>query len=153
MVRRQAASGEGMNKFLQGKPALLVARILLALVFLTAGFAKLYSPVDFSDVLASYRILPLALISFVAVSLPLFEILCGLAVLTGFYGRAGALGMVLMLAVFLLAAFSAMLRGLSVNCGCFGDMSWLESNTRLALLRDFTLFFLSAFLYWRFSQK
>jgi uncharacterized membrane protein YphA (DoxX/SURF4 family) len=60
------------------------------------------------------------LIAPLAVMLPYWEILLGALVIVGLFTRAAAWIAVLLLALFDLAIASAVVRGMSVSCGCFG---------------------------------
>ena len=123
-----------------------IGRILLAMVFIYAGIAKINSPQDFADKIAGYQILPAALINLLAMGLPLFELACGLFVLSGFYVRIGALGMLGLLSIFMGALVIALVRGLSVDCGCFGPDGGLETPW-MALWRDTILLVLAGVSY------
>jgi len=123
-----------------------IARLILGVAFLYAAIIKIAAPLDFADSIAAFQILPTALINIIALGLPWFELACSLMVLTGFHLRAGALGLVAMLTVFTIAIASALLRGLSIDCGCFGSHSWLDSNPWIALLRDVIFLTLALFL-------
>jgi hypothetical protein len=48
----------------------------------------------------------------------------------------GLLSIIGMLVLFLAALLVAVLRGLPVECGCFGAHSWLDANPWVALVRD-----------------
>jgi len=59
--------------------------------------------------------------------LPWLELVCGLSLLTGFWPES-TLGVILLLmAVFLAATGQAWVRGLEIDCGCFGTA--IEKNT------------------------
>ena len=66
--------------------------------------------------------------------------------------RIGALGILGMLSVFAGALGVALLRGLSIDCGCFGAHSWLDMNLWMALFRDLILLALAGVVY-RFGQR
>ncbi len=124
-----------------------MGRLILGIVFIYAAMVKIGSPQEFADSIAAYQILPFPVINPVALGLPLFEFACGLLVLTGFYFRIGVLGILAMLAVFIAALELALLRGLSVSCGCFGAHSWLDSDPWVVLIRDLILLGIAVFLY------
>lgn len=124
-----------------------VGRLLLGLVFVYAAAIKIVSPQDFADSIASYQLLPFSAINVLALGLPLFELGCGLMILTGYFSRTGLFGIVAMLALFMVALIISLLRGLSIDCGCFGVHSWLDFNPWLSLLRDAILLGLASFLY------
>jgi putative oxidoreductase len=122
-------------------------RLILGGVFMYAALVKIGSPQEFADSIAAYRILPFSVINLLALGLPLFEFTCGLLVLTGFFFRVGVLGILGLLAVFITAFAFTLLRGLSVDCGCFGTHSWFDSNPWIVLIRDGLLLGISVLLY------
>ena len=124
-----------------------LGRLLLGLVFIYAAALKMASPQEFADSIAAYQILPFTVINLAALALPLFELSCGLLVLTGFFLRVGLLGLLGLLVVFAAATIAALLRGLSVDCGCFGPHSWFDTAPWVVLLRDGILLAITAFLY------
>ena len=124
-----------------------ICRALLGLVFVYAAITKLSTPQDFADSIAAYQLLPLSVINLIAWSLPLFELSCGLFILTGFYFRIATLGILLMLVVFMTAIVMALIRGLPINCGCFGSLLGLDTNPWLALIRDAILLILATVTY------
>jgi putative oxidoreductase len=126
---------------------LWVGRLFLGFVFIYAAVIKIVSPQDFADSIAAYQILPFSIINVFAWGLPLFELSCGLLILNGRFGRTGLLGIVALLALFIAAFIIAFLRDHSINCGCFGASSWLDSNPWLSLLRDAILLGLALLLY------
>ena len=123
------------------------ARLILAAVFIYAAIIKIGSPLDFADSIAAYQLLPSAAINILSLGLPVFELTCGLLVLTGFFLRIGTMGMLAMLSVFTLAILTALVRGLDIDCGCFGSRTWLDSNPWVALIRDLILIGFSILVY------
>jgi len=124
-----------------------LGRLVLGTVFIYAALLKIASPREFADSIAAYQILPFSAINLLALGLPLFELACGLLVVTGFYFRVGLLGILALLAVFIIAFVLALLRGLSVDCGCFGAHSWFDASPAVVLVRDGLLFGMAALLY------
>jgi putative oxidoreductase len=135
-----------------GKWICWIGRFLLGAIFIYAALSKINSPQDFADTIAAYQVLPTAVINLLALGLPPFEFVCGLLVLSGFHIRIGALGILGMLVIFLGALFMALLRGLSIDCGCFGGHSWLDANPWVAFCRDLVLLVL-AYTVYRFGQQ
>jgi putative oxidoreductase len=119
--------------------AKLVVSIVLAAVFIYAGVDKIRDPAQFADSVAAFAILPNALVTPMALGLPLFEVLCGLMVLAPPSRRVGALALTLATAMFIVALVSALARGLTLDCGCFGagapsrPRMWVESILDVAL--------------------
>jgi putative oxidoreductase len=98
----------------------LVTRILLGGLFVFAGSIKLQSPQLFAFAIGAFKILPDHLIALSAFVVPWTEIIAGLCLITGFWGRAAALVIGGMLVVFLAGILSVIVRGLDVKCTCFG---------------------------------
>ena len=121
----------------------LAARVVLGVIFVVAGVSKVGHPDVFAAQIAGFRLLPAALIAPLAVSLPFLEILLGAYLILGLFTRTAAWVAVVLLAVFDLAIASAVIRGMSVSCGCFGPAdtsvtSWPE------VIRDFIFVALAA---------
>jgi putative oxidoreductase len=120
------------------RAAILAGRLGLAGLFLYAGALKLLDPTAFAQDLSHYRLLPEALSAPLAVGLPVLEVVAGLALLTPTYLRGGAALSALMLLAFSGAMAQAKLRGINLDCGCFGaaaqlQVSWSKVTLDLAL--------------------
>jgi uncharacterized membrane protein YphA (DoxX/SURF4 family) len=96
--------------------------LALAAVFIYAGVDKLRDPLQFADSIAAFVILPAAFVNLLALSLPPFEIACGVLLLWRPTRRVAALGVIVLSIMFFTALFSALLRGLTLDCGCFGTV-------------------------------
>lgn len=95
--------------------------ILVGAIFIYAGAVKVWDPLAFANDIAHYRILSWPLGIRLAFYLPWLEILCGLALILGRL-RTGAVAILLALTgVFIVASIAARLRGIDLNCGCFGS--------------------------------
>jgi putative oxidoreductase len=125
----------------------LLARLILGGAFVYAGILKIRSPLEFADNIAAYQLLPASMINVLALGLPFLEIVGGLSVLGGVLIRIGTLGILALLIVFIGAIVEALEKGLSIDCGCFGGHSGLESNLWVALGRNLVLLLLAAFIY------
>ena len=110
----------------------LAVSLAMAGIFIYAGIDKIRDPLQFADSIAAFGILPAVFISLMALALPPFEIACGLLLLWSPTRRVGALAIVLISVVFFSALLSALVRGLTLDCGCFGvgapsrPRMWLE---------------------------
>ena len=134
-------------------------RISLGGLFLYAGSAKIGSPQSFADSIASFRLLPVPLIDPAALGLPPLEILLGLWLISGWQRRQAAFSTLALTGFFLLALASALVRGIPVDCGCFGtggDPLLGSAHTGVAVARDAGLSAAAAFLYgfaWREKRE
>ena len=100
-------------------------RFLLALLiggaFIYAGVLKAWDPIKFAGDIQNFHILNWPLGMRVAFYLPWLEILCGLALITGWL-RTGAVGLLTgLMFIFIVATVAAKLRGIDLDCGCFGS--------------------------------
>jgi len=106
---------------LQNLFVVIGSRWILSAVFIYAGVVKLDSPQNFSDSIAAFAILPNTLVNLVALGLPPFEIVAGLAIITGVQRRPAIFGLTLLTVAFMIALGVAIARGIPVDCGCFGS--------------------------------
>lgn len=99
----------------------LVLRWYLGGVFLSACWHKLLYTESFALDVATYGILPLALVNPLAIILPWVELAAGLMLIAGWRARAGALLVVAMMLMFIVALLWALGSGLDIACGCFAS--------------------------------
>lgn len=99
----------------------LVCRWAVGLLFIVAGLLKVVDPGAFLRDVAGYRLVDGKVLVAVAFFLPFFEIVTGAALALGRLYRGAAFSAGAMAAAFLVALVQAWIRGLDINCGCFGD--------------------------------
>lgn len=104
----------------------LAARLYLGAVFLLACWHKIVEPGAFALDIATYQILPLALVNPMAIVLPWVELCAGLMLVVGFRTRAAALLVAGMMTVFTVAIVLAVHKGLDMSCGCFASQGAVE---------------------------
>ena len=110
-------------------------RILLGFVFLYASIGKILDPKSFTDNLIAYHLIDSpTLIKYLAVSLPWLEWLCGILLVLGVFVRSVSILTSVLLVVFVAIITSALARGLSIQCGCFGSPS--ETVGAFSIIRD-----------------
>lgn len=142
MVAGTNAGEPEMKLFDPSKPlyrwAELAIRIVIGAVFVYAGAVKITGQLDLADAIWSFRVLPRALVTPLALALPPFEILAGALLIAGF--RVGALAVAMATAIFSAAFASTLARGIAVDCGCFGAgaPATFASNL-LELVRDLAI--------------
>ena len=98
----------------------LIFRVILGIIFITAGLAKIADPARFLLTLRGFSIFPDTLERFLAVSVPWLELILGLCLLLGLLTRAATLLFALLSGGFTLAILSVIVRGIEIDCGCFG---------------------------------
>lgn len=117
--------------------AVIACRVVLGLLFLWAAATKLPDMNAFAQDVANYRLVPGALVPFVAASVVGIEIVAGLALLTGIAARAAAVVVSALLIAFIAFLAQALLRGIDLRCGCFGGdevASWWTVGRDLVML-------------------
>ncbi|MDP9169463.1 MAG: DoxX family membrane protein [Acidobacteriota bacterium] len=120
---------------------LLIGRLLLAGIFLYAGYAKLREPwANFAGSLYTFKLLPDDMLEPIAKTLPWCEVALGLALLSGVWLRWFALFASLVLIVFLSVLTRSYVMGIAADCGCFGSGEILGPKT---LMRDSTMLILA----------
>jgi rhodanese-related sulfurtransferase/uncharacterized membrane protein YphA (DoxX/SURF4 family) len=132
----------------------LLARWVMAGIFIYASADKILNPAAFALDITNYRILPDAWVSVAALVLPWLELLLGLCLLAGCWLPGAVLAVNGLLVVFFAALAFNLARGLDVHCGCFGSAArGAAMSTGSYLLRDAGFLALGVFLfyavYWR----
>ncbi|HSZ22823.1 MAG TPA: MauE/DoxX family redox-associated membrane protein [Candidatus Sulfotelmatobacter sp.] len=123
--------------------------LAVAAVFIYAGIDKIRDPLQFADSIAAFAILPAVLINLLAMGLPPFEIASGLLLIGPWTRRVGSLAVAVILVVFMIALSSALLRGLTLDCGCFGVGAPSRPRMWLELALDAVLLSGALFVYLR----
>ena len=139
------------DKFKVAQPWLtLLARLILGAVLLVAGALKVPNLPKSAMAVRAYEMLPIPIANFLGYTLPWIEIGLGLLLIVGVTVKiSGALGALTMLA-FIIAIAQAWARGLSIDCGCFGDGGQIDpEDTKYlsTIIRDLGLLGLGVFLY------
>ena len=106
-------------------------RVLLGLLLVVAGLAKIGAPQAFAGQIENFDALPIGWENLFAVTLPWVEVVAGLALGLGVQARSAAWLALGLLLVFDAAIVQAMARGLNIDCGCFGT----AAGTRVGLAK------------------
>ncbi|WP_325696311.1 MauE/DoxX family redox-associated membrane protein [Pseudonocardia sp.] len=125
-------------------------RLVLGGVWIVAGMSKI-SDLDGSvRAVRAYRILPEIAAQMVGAGLPAVELLLGALLLVGAGVRACAVVSAALMVVYMIGIGSAWVRGLQIDCGCFGGGGALAAGTRPTygweLTRDAALLALAVLL-------
>lgn len=105
-----------------------LCRIAVAVVMFAAGFPKLLDSQAFLEAIGNYQLIPDAALPLLAVVVPPIEIVAGAALVTGIGKRGAALVSFAMLGVFAIAISQAVLRGINIDCGCFGSAAAAQAS-------------------------
>jgi putative oxidoreductase len=130
---RRKAAWPDIRKFSR-----VLVRIALGGLFVFAGATKAYDPGTFAIEIQRYQIVPWVVDALASVYLPWLEMLAGALLLLKRFERGALLVITLLLLIFTLALASAMFRGLSIDCGCFGK-AFTATGTTVPLLRNLLL--------------
>ncbi|MEM1060011.1 MAG: MauE/DoxX family redox-associated membrane protein [Verrucomicrobiota bacterium] len=139
-----------MKRALSHPHMLLALRLVIGGLFVYAGGLKFLHPVAFADSIATYQLLPEALLHPVALLLPPLEIIAGAMLISGYRKRLATFTLVLLCLVFLVALGQGWARGLEIDCGCFGSESSSEQAALWAIGRDILFLLGLGWLYWKF---
>ncbi len=126
--------------------ALLVARLLLALVFVVAGVAKLADRSGSRQAIIDFGV-PATLAAPLGILLPLAELVVAGALiptLTAWWGAVGALGLLLL---FVVGIGANLARGRKPECHCFGQLHSAPAGWR-TLARNGALAAVAGFVVW-----
>lgn len=129
-----------------GHPWVLrLSRWGLAAVMLGAAIPKIMDPPGFAESIHAYRIVPMAWLGPVALTLPWLEAITALGLMAGLARRSAAVLILSLLAAFIGGLSLNLLRGNPVDCGCFGVSAVQKTreqrllDMKLEILRDLGL--------------
>ena len=134
-----------------------ICRLLVVGTFLLAAVPKLLDPVSFAKAIVNYRvILPLIGQSYVypaASFMPALEAIGALALLFNRWRRAGSAVCGTLLVVFVVLIAQAVIRGLNIDCGCFGSGAVSRALGQKVglekILENILSLAMCAFVWWR----
>ncbi|MGH3144350.1 MAG: MauE/DoxX family redox-associated membrane protein [Rubrobacter sp.] len=143
MAKEGQNRGSAARSILTGSYATLLSRIVLGGVFLSAGATKVFDPGSLAASIRTYELgVPEWFVTLSANSLPYIEVLLGLYLLAGLFTRISAWTTNALMLVFIVALVQGALRGLEIDCGCFGSAAgsagasnlWLDAARDVGLL-------------------
>jgi len=136
---------------LRNKVLIFVCSLIVGGLFIWAGILKIIDPLDFARNVSNYRILSPKLSLLVAITLPWIELLCGIFIIIGIWRRASALLISLLLIGFIALIGITIIRGISVDCGCFGTFS--RKADFMLMAQDLGMLLLSGTVFLKAKQK
>jgi putative oxidoreductase len=129
----------------------ILSRLALAAIFIYSAYAKLKAPwFVFAASIDSYRMLPPDATIWIAKTLPWFELALGVLLVIGYRVKWVAIACGVLLAGFWLSMLRAYLKGMDIDCGCFGPG---ERISILTLLRDSLMVILSGVTWWSARRR
>ena len=143
-----------LTQSIASRPVLRIGRLLLLLaiaaLFLFAAITKLVDPSAFAQQIANYQLTPWPATAGLSVFLPALELCVGIGLLLGRWESGALVWVAILLTLFSGALLSAIVRGLSIDCGCFGR-SIENTGTLWPLIRNLALLVVTGFLW--FSRR
>ncbi len=116
--------------------------LILSYVFVVASIHKLQNLGEFEKTLINYRLLPDNLVRTFVYSIPITELLCGIALLTPVGAPVAALFAAALLLVYIFAIAINLFRGRrTIDCGCGGSEQTQAISEWLILRNGVLLFF------------
>lgn len=97
----------------------LIVRCFVGIVFVLASLHKITDPAQFAKIIYGYGLFPGFSINLIAIVLPYFEFILGIALIVGFWPGSASLLLAGLLIMFILAVSINMIRGYEFDCGCF----------------------------------
>ena len=128
-----------MKKLLSNHVLQIGLRLLLGGMFLVAAFPKVMNPAAFAMAVRGYKIIPFAYSNLFAIAVSWAELFAAVMLILGILTRKSAAAIGMLLVVFIVAISTVMVRGMVVDCGCFGEKggsntSWLLIVRNVGLL-------------------
>jgi putative oxidoreductase len=112
MDERRALGGWGL---------VWAARLVVSLVFVAAAVPKLLDLPGFAADIANYRAFPAWSVNLLAGIVPMVELVGAASILTGWKRRGGAFVLAALTTGFIVLIASVIVRGIDLQCGCFGS--------------------------------
>ena len=134
-----------MKKFLENKYLLLLSRLIIGFIFVYAGMEKISDPEGFARAINNYKLIPFSLINIAALILPWIEVTLGLLLIFGITVKENAFIASTLLGIFIIAITVSLVRGLNIDCGCFGTVSGSKIGIQ-KLIENFLLILLALYI-------
>ena len=112
-----------MKTILANEYFLLFSRVFISIIFIFAGIEKIGDPSSFAESITNYKMFPEFLVNLFAVVIPWAELAVGILLLFGTAVKENTFILSVLLTFFVILIFVAVLRGLNIDCGCFGTIS------------------------------
>jgi len=123
---------------LTGRVLNLLLRLGIGGLFLYAAFPKVMNPAAFAIAVRGYKIVPFSLSNLAALAMSWGEVAAAVMLILGILTRKAAAAIFILLVVFIVAIATTLVRGMVVDCGCFGEgssaTSWLLVVRNVLLL-------------------
>lgn len=98
----------------------LLLRLILGGVLLAAGGLKIGHLQKSAMAVRAYEVLPISVANVIGYSLPWIEVGLAILLILGVFVKQSAMASGALMFIFIIGIAQAGLRGLSIDCGCFG---------------------------------
>ncbi|HEU4930286.1 MAG TPA: MauE/DoxX family redox-associated membrane protein [Candidatus Krumholzibacteria bacterium] len=128
-----------IGRIFTGRELNLILRLFLGGMFVYAAWDKVLEPSSFAMAVRGYKIIPFSLSNLFALCVSWAELVAGIMLILGVFPRKAAGAIAILLVMFIVAIITTLVRGMVVDCGCFGkeggsSTSWLLIVRNLLLL-------------------
>jgi putative oxidoreductase len=132
----------------------LLFKIILGMIFMMAAIPKIMDPAGFALDISHYDTFPKSTINIIAIILPWIEGLVALSLILSVLDGGGVILINMLMVSFLVLLGQAWVRGLDIDCGCFGKSGAGEAVSK-AFVRDIFFIFwgIALFFYMRKEKK
>ena len=124
---------------------------------MVAGGLKATDPYSSATSVRAYQVLPVHIANFLGFALPFAEVALGIFLIAGIWIRLVSVLSAILMVIFIVAIAQAWIRGISLDCGCFGKGGLRDSQElpiltyTLEISRDIALALVGGYLF-RFPQ-
>ena len=123
-------------------------RILLALVFMVAGFVKIADMAAFSESVGDFGLVPDWFVPHAAWLVVVSELIIGASLALNL--RGSLVGVLFLLGLFIGVLIYGIVLGLDIQCGCFGPGFHVSLQTQLLI--DTGLVILAGAVFWSYGS-
>jgi uncharacterized membrane protein YphA (DoxX/SURF4 family) len=109
-----------LTTLLTSRVFVFVLRIFLGAIFVYSSIHKIRNPAEFAFAIRGYELLPVAITNLFALLIAWSEVLAGIMLILGVMTRKAAGAILILLVMFTVAILTTMVKGLVIDCGCFG---------------------------------
>lgn len=113
---------------MKAKVASWILYAVVAFAFGYAAVAKIIDPEHFLSSLLTYEVFPYKVAVVVALFAPWLELIAAFSLVTGIWRRGAVWLIAAMLVVFIALIAQAGMRGLSIDCGCYGKNELTDAS-------------------------
>jgi len=136
-------------RFLRDRRLNFVLRLVIGGLFFYAAFEKVLHPAAFAMSVRGYKLIPFSLSNLFSIAVSWSEIVAATLLVLGILTRKAAGAIFILLIVFTTAITTVLVRGMVIDCGCFGEGG--ASTSWLLLVRNAALLF-GTFLIIRYND-